>query len=145
MEATVVRTACNLTTTVVVVDGLVERRAVVIVASGQCSLQVRQPDVDRLGVEVTAAVLDSDVDAHRDHEPVVGEQLIPAVPGDTVGEELIVVSPEERLFKSSPVGDGPIENGHIDQVVDAEPGGQAPVEGLPREEGAPLWPPGRSR
>jgi hypothetical protein len=111
-----------------------ERRTVVVVAGGQCSLQVWQPDVNGLGVEATAAVFDSDVDAHRDHQPVVGLQLIPAVLGDTVGEELVVVSPEERLFESSSVDDGPIENGRVDQVVDPEPGGQAPVEGLTVDE-----------
>jgi hypothetical protein len=113
---------------------LEKRSAVVIVAGGQCPLQVRQPSVDGLGVEATTAVFDSDVDTHGDHQPVVGLQLVPAVPGDTVVEESVVVSPQEGLLESSSVGDGPIENGRVDHVVDPEPGGQAPIEGLPVDQ-----------
>ena len=41
-----------------------------------------------------------------------------------------MVTPEQRLFQPPPIGDGPVKNGRVDQVVDAEPGCQAPVERL---------------
>ena len=41
-----------------------------------------------------------------------------------------MVTPEQRLLQPPPVGDGPVKDSRVDQVVDAEPGGQAPVERL---------------
>ena len=104
--------------------------AVQVVASGERALQVGQPDELQIGVQTAAAVLDGDVDPHRDHQSVVGPQLVPGVAVDTVSLELIMVAPEQRLLQPSPFGDGPVKNSRVDQVVDTEPGGQAPVERL---------------
>ena len=104
--------------------------AVQVVASGERALQVRQPDELQIGEQTAAAVLDGDVDPHRDHQSVVGPQLVPGVAVDTVSQELIMVAPEQRLLQPPPFGDGPVKNSRVDQVVDTEPGGQAPVERL---------------
>ena len=85
-------------------------------------------------MQTAAAVLDGDIDPHRDHQSVVGPQLVPGVAVDTVGQELIMVTPEQRLLQPPPIGDGPVKNSRVDQVVDTEPGGQAPVERLPVDQ-----------
>jgi hypothetical protein len=108
--------------------------AVQVVACGQRALEIRQPNVLAILVQAAAVVLDGDVHTYRDRESVVGPQPVPRVVLDAVSEELIVIAAEQRVLQPSPIGDGPVKNCCVDQIVDAEPGGQAPVERLPVDE-----------
>ncbi len=58
------------------------------------------------------------------------KQLVPGVFAHAVFQEMSVIPLEDRNFKLAPGLNRPVQHHGVDQVINTEPGGQAPIEGL---------------